>query len=523
MKVNTNFTHFWFFISLTAILIPSLTFAQKQNKIKKLGAKSAIMDTKKGTRILVGDVRFKQGKTLMFCDSAVSYAKANEMKAFGNVKIEDKSNHTTMVGDSLIYSSTTGIGKLRGSIVLKSKTQILKTSILDFDTKSNLSKYYGGGTITNTENNSVLKSERGYYYSNSQVFFFKKNVVYINEEYTILSDTLEYVSLAEKVKFHGPTNITSDSNSIYCESGFYDKPNHLSTFSVNVKMISTEQTMNADSVIYNQQYKIGKAYGNVEILDTINKSEIYGDYAKYNNIARTSLVTGNLRLVMEFTNDTLQLHSDSLFTNMDSTNQHRLVHAYHHVQFYKPDMQGKCDSLSLSELDSTIRMYNTPVVWVDSNQVTGKEIIIKNYDGIIDNMQIFEEAFITSEEDSALYNQVKGKALYAHFKNNEIYKIDVNRSGQTIYYARDEANKLMGMNRLNCSNMSVFIDSTGVNNIKFYKQPDGTFLPMDKVTTEMKLLRHFYWRANEQPKTVEDIFNWTDVPDYITNRRVSRY
>ena len=185
-------------------------------------------------------------------------------------------------------------------------------------------------------------------------------------------------------------------------------------------------------------------------------------------------------------------------------------------------MQGKSDSLSFSEADSTMRLYTQPVVWTDSNQITGKEIIIKTYDGVIQNMQINDQAYIISEEEKDLYNQVKGKTLFAHFKDNEINRIDVNRSGQTIYYVRDEAKELMGMNRLDCSNMSIFIDSAGINNIKFYKKPDGTFFPMKDITPEMKLLRYFYWRIDEKPKTKEDIFNWTDVPAYIVNRRLGK-
>jgi hypothetical protein len=167
-------------------------------------------------------------------------------------------------------------------------------------------------------------------------------------------------------------------------------------------------------------------------------------------------------------------------------------------------------------------LYNSPIVWNDSNQITGKEIVIKTYDGVIQNMRINEEAFIVSEEETELYNQVKGKTLHAFFKDNEIYRIDVNRSGQTIYYVRDEQDELMGMNRLDCSNMSIFVDSAGINNIKFYKQPDGTFFPMKEITVEMKLLRHFYWRIEERPLTIEDIFNWTDVPDRVVNRRRSK-
>lgn len=516
------------YVLLLMVLLSSTgnttVFAQKKSKIKILGANEGkYIEAQYGkAKILTGNVRFKQGKTLMFCDSAVLYSETNSMKAYGNVRIEEKAKKTEMTGDSLIYDGNTKNGKLQGTIKLINDKQILRTHYLDFDVGKNLAYYSGGGEITNNDDHSILKSKIGYYHSDTQVYFFKDSVSYVTDDYEIDSDTMQYNTPTDIVYFHGPTDIVSDSSSIYCESGWYDKRNRFSTFSQNVEMVSDEQILYADSVAYNEAAKLGKAFGNVEILDTTNNIQINGDFARYNNRARTSLVTGNLELQLFFSKDTLHLHSDTLFTNYDSTQTHRLIHAFHHVQYYKPDMQGKCDSLSFSEADSTMRMYTHPVVWTDSNQVTGKEIIIKTYDGVIQNMRINEEAFIVSEEETDLFNQVKGKSLFAHFKNNEIYRIDVNRSGQTIYYVRDENQSLMGMNRLDCSNMSIFTDSAGVNNIKFYGQPDGTFFPMKDVTLEMKLLRYFYWRMDEKPNSVEDIFHWAEVPDYVVKRRQSR-
>ena len=514
-----------FRILFVALLLASFTArAQKKSKIKLLGADQMIYkESEHGkVRILNGNVRLKQNNTLMYCDSAAISAETNSMNAYGHVKIVDTKKNTTTTGDSLLYNGDTKKGKLRGRIRLTSDEQVLRTNHLDFDVRNNISHYYGGGVITNKKDSSILKSEIGYFHSNTQTFFFKDSVSYYTSDYQITSDTMKYNTQTDIVYFFGPTNIISDSSTIYCESGWFDKPNNKSTFSQNVTINSDGQILNSDSLIYLQKQKTGEAFGSVEIIDTTNRTEVYGDYAKYNNLLGTSIVTGHLELIMAFTKDTLHLHSDTLVTEYDSTQTKRLIHAFHHVQFFKPNMQGKCDSLTFSEIDSTIRMFQTPIVWVDSNQVTGKEIIIKTFDGEIENMRINDEAFIVSEEDTALYNQVKGKTLFAHFKDNEIYRIDVNRSGQTIYYVRDEDNSLMGMNRLNCSNMSLFIDDHGIDNIKFYKNPSGTFFPMKDVTLEMKLLRYFYWRIDERPTSIEAIFNWTDVPDYITNRRRSR-
>lgn len=504
--------------------MPSHGVAQKKNKIKILGAKKMVYSQEKYGKatILVGKVKFKHNQNLMFCDSAVMISETNTMNAYGHVRIKNKARKTTITGQTLKYNGDQKEGVMRGNIVMENETQILTTNHLVFNLITNISHYYNGGTIIGKEDSSILISDRGHYHSTIKTFFFKDSVSYQTKDYLILTDTMKYNTQANMVHFYGPTNIYSDSNHVYSEFGEINNELGTSAFSQNVVMTSKEQILKGDSVFYSKNTKIGEAFENVEIIDTLNHLVINGKYATYNTKTKTSLVTGNLEMIMGFSKDSLHLHSDTLFTEYDKTQTHRLMYAYHHVQFYKPDMQGKCDSISFSESDSTINMFYTPVVWVDSNQVTGKQIKIKTYDGKIDHMRIDEEAFIVSQEDTALWNQVKGKSLFAHFDSNKIYQIDVNRSGQTIYYVRDEDKSLMGMNRLNCSNMSMYMTNNKIDRIMFYTQPDGTFLPMEKVTYEMKLLRHFYWRIDEKPTCIDDIFRWTDVPEYIVNRKRSR-
>lgn len=501
----------------------SLT-AQKRTKIKLLGADEFRYSVEKTgkDKILIGHVTFKLGSQLLYCDSAILSSEKNAMKAYGHVKIVDQAKASTMTGDSLFFNGNKKQGKLRGKIKVDSKTQVLTTRHLDFNTATNSVHYFNGGYIIFKEDSATLTSGIGHFYSAQNLFQFKDSVVYTSADYIITSDTMHYESKQGLVTFLGPTNIVSDSSSIYCESGWFNQKSGISTFSQKVHLVSDEQILNCDSLIYNKTSSEGDAFGSVQIIDTLNNLEVRGEIANYNNTKGTSLVTERVHMIMGFTKDTLHLHSDTLTTKFDSAHTNRIINAFHHVQFFKPDLQGKCDSLSFAEKDSTIKLYKNPVVWIDSNQVTGKEIIITTYDGIIQNMRINEDAFIVSQEDTALYNQVKGKSLFAHFNNNVIYRIDVNRSGQTIYFVRDESKQLMGMNRLNCSNMSIFISEGGMDNIKFYNQPEGTFFPMKDVTLEMKLLRHFYWRINEKPQSIEDIFHWTEVPEYVINRRTSR-
>jgi hypothetical protein len=214
-----------------------------------------------------------------------------------------------------------------------------------------------------------------------------------------------------------------------------------------------------------------------------------------------------------YENDTLYLHSDTLYTLYDSTREHRVIRSYHKVKFYKSDIQGKCDSLLYSTADSTIKMFIDPVIWSDANQMSGTTITIRTYDGNVESLFIEDNAFIVSVQDSTkeFYNQVKGRTLLAHFRDNKVYKIDVNGNGETIYYAEDDEDKeAMGMNRLACSEMTVYMDSNQIDNIRFYNKPEATLYPLKDLTDELQYFRYFEWRGAERPKKREDVFIWRE-------------
>jgi hypothetical protein len=145
--------------------------------------------------------------------------------------------------------------------------------------------------------------------------------------------------------------------------------------------------------------------------------------------------------------------------------------------------------------------------------MSGTTITIRTYDGNVESLFIEDNAFIVSVQDSTkeFYNQVKGRTLLAHFRDNEVYKIDVNGNGETIYYAEDDEDKeAMGMNRLACSEMTVYMDSNQIDNIRFYNKPEATLYPLKDLTDELQYFRYFEWRGAERPKKREDVFIWRE-------------
>ncbi|MBL4625385.1 MAG: hypothetical protein JKY42_09645 [Flavobacteriales bacterium] len=481
-----------------------------KRKVQIISANSLEVDPKKGkgAKRLIGNVAFKQGNVYMYCDSAYFFTKTNTLDAYNNVRIV-QGDSLTLLGDTLHYNGDSRFAKIRGNVKLDNNQMILKCSQLDYDLENEFGYYVGGGTVYNKEDKSTLTSDQGYYYPNTEYFFFKDNIHLKHPDYDIRADTMKFHSKSEITYFLGPTYIKVDGNDVYCEKGKFNPKAKTSYFVKNASITSAEQIIKGDSIFYDQGNKIGELFGNVSIIDTTENLTINGDYSKYNEIDSTSIVTGNVLLTQIYDADTFYLHSDTLLSYYDSSKTYQNISAFHHVQFYKSDMQGKCDSLVFSDVDSTIKMYNDPIMWSEENQMTGDFIEIKQYDGEVKYFSLLKNAFIISEEDTTKYNQIKGKDMVGHFKKSELYRINVLNNGQTIYYAKnDEDSTYIGVNKAVCSNMIILLDSAGIKTITFLTQPTATLFPLDKVKSSELILAGYKWCGDIRPKRKEDIFEW---------------
>jgi lipopolysaccharide export system protein LptA len=492
-------------------LISVQIFAQKKTKVEILNANTLEYDEnlEKNVRRLIGNVQLKHEDAIMTCDSAYMYTETNSFDAFGNVHIY-QGDSIQLFGDSLKYNGNTRKAQLNGNVRLIDKDMMLTSNNLNYDLKTKLAYYYGGGIIVSNKNNINLKSNQGYYYTQTKEFFFKDKVVLKHPQYEMFSDTLKYNTFTEITYFYGPTRIISDSNLIYCENGWYDTRNDISQYSKNAYLFSKEQKLFGDSLHYDRKLGIGKAFKNITIIDTIQKIMVNGDYAVHYEKENRSIVTGKTMLTLMFDNDSLFLHADTLLSVFDSTQTHRTLFAYHKVKFFKNDMQGKCDSLVYTFQDSLIRLFNDPILWSDENQLSAEYIEIKMHDGKAEQLEMKNMAFIISQEDTTKFNQIKGKNMTGYFENNQLSFVDVREDGQTVYYVKEDNGNYIGVNKAESDNIRIYLEDKAVKKITFLKKTKATLYPLDQAKEDELRLNGFNWRSTIRPKNIEEIFLWQE-------------
>ncbi len=527
MKMKHAFFTCLFFL----ILIADLT--AQSNKIELLGANSLKYDKSLGVdaQRLLGNVRFKHKGAIMYCDSAYLYSTNNSLDAFGKVRII-QGDTLTLHSDKLYYNGNTQYVKVRDNVTLNDQNMTLKTNTLDYDRKTGKAIFYDRGTIISTENDNKLVSCEGIYDANNSFFYFRDSVVLNNPNYRVETDTLNYGNTTEIAYFEGPTFIFSDQNTIYCENGWYDTKRDISQFNENAYLDNGKQILKGDSLWYDRNLGLGKAYENVSIIDTTDRLDINGNYGEYDEKSNKSLVTGRAEMVQYDKLDSLFLHGDTLLAIKDSIRGDR-IYAYHNVRFFRSDMQGAADSLVFSQSDSLIHMYNNPVLWSEHLQITGDTIEIKSAEGKIENLYVFENAFMADRVDSLKYNQIKGKRLTGYFRNNDLYKVLIKGNGESLYYAAEEQKvapdssaattdssqnelkptleyKYIGVNKAICSDISIYLIDNRVQRIVFLNKPDGTFYPLFKFPEEERFYKGFNWEEERRPISHADIFRKTE-------------
>lgn len=501
-----------------SFLFPVFLQAQQQAKIEILNANSLEYDETlgKNAKRLIGDVQFKHEDALMFCDSAYFYSESNSMDAYGHVKIL-QGDSLQLFGDSLNYSGETQKALLRGNIRLINNDIELSTSFLDYDRKQNMAYYYGGGKVVSQKENNTLVSDLGYYYADSKFFFFKKEVVLTNPEYTIEGDTLQYGSQSKIVTFLGPTTITSKNDFIYCENGWYNTNTNTSKFFENSYLYSDNKIITGDTLYYERETGYGNITCNGAINDTLENIILQGDLIHLFQQKDSVMITNEALMMQLFDTDTLFLHADTFnvstqFISNDSvptqTDTIRNLMAYHHVKFFKSDMQGKADSLVYNFSDSTVNFYKDPIIWSKENQLTAIFIYLQMKDGTIDAIYLNEEAFIISKADSLFehFNQISGGNIVGYFKDKNLHKIRVIENAQTIYYARDDEGKYIGVNKAEGNDMLIFLEDNQLSSLTFIKDPEAILYPINEPSPKDLVLKGFDWQIKERPNNQFDIF-----------------
>lgn len=474
-----------------------------------------------------GNATFSHKDMRMTCDSLYHYSDSNYIYAYGNVHAV-QNDTLNMWGDFVFYNGNTELAKVRHNVVLQDPQLTLSTDSLNYDAFNRIGHYFNGGTIKDSVN--TLVSDIGYYFLSINEMFYKDSVKVYTPDYTLYSDTLKYQTQSKLITILGPTTIVGEDRTLYSEYGWYNSITSHAELYKNNTLTYNNYIGRSDTLVVDSVSGTAIMRQNIHLYDTINKAIVEGNYGEVLRHNDYAFVTNKAMLILVGQADSLFLHADTLSINKDSIDNN-VMKAYHGVRFYSMDLQGVCDSIVYPTADSTIYLYIAPIVWASGNQLTGTTIDMHMVNNEVDKFNLNNKAMIVNQVDSTMYkltpdqrgvlfNQIKGRDMTGYVRNNELYLMLVDGSGESAYYP-DDNGFIIGLNKATSSNIKIELENKKIKDITFINNVEGTLNPLFMVTPEDGKLRDFQWHIDKKPMKKEDIFRptpKTSVTDTIAPR-----
>jgi hypothetical protein len=184
----------------------------------------------------------------------------------------------------------------------------------------------------------------------------------------------------------------------------------------------------------------------------------------------------------------------------------RFFRAYHHVRIFSDSMQAVCDSLFYSGKDSIFRLYTEPIVWASNSQVTGDTIFMYTKNKQPYQLHVFENGLMINKTGEEMYNQIMGNRLFGYFVNGEIDNVRAKGNAESIYYAKDNEEKLVGINKATSDIIDMRFKNKALNKVIFISAVQGTMFPVNQAAEEDKRLRNFKWLDEKRPKSKFELY-----------------
>ncbi|MES2796473.1 MAG: OstA-like protein [Bacteroidota bacterium] len=469
---------------------------------------------------LIGNVALRQNTSTMFCNIAILNRITNSVEAFGNVKII-QADTVTITGDNATYNGNSRVSKITGNVLLNDNTIKLKTDRLDYDLNTHVAYYNNNGKIE--DGKSTLTSKEGFYDTVTKIFMFYKNVKIVDQESTVVTDSLKYSTLSKEAFFIAPTNIYTKTDTMQVKRGVYNTVTKVSNFYGRSTARTKDYLLTADTLFFDSPTEIGILKGNAEIVAKKDSIILNGNLGKYYGKQGFSSMTNNAIMRMIQGRDTLFLTADTLLSIENKELKTRRLSAYNHVIIFRKDLQGRCDSLSYSMSDSTISFFQKPILWANGSQSEADSINLRLINSKVRIMNLSTKSFVITQDSSKNFNQVKGRRITTYLTaDSKIERVNVVGNGESIYFALDENNKMIGMNRVDCSRMNINFKNNAVKRIAFIGKPDASLTPPHELTAEKKELDGFRWREKEKPTREATILNRITSSNVVESLVIAR-
>lgn len=436
----------------------------------------------------------------------------------------------------------------------------VKTKDLVYESDLNLATF--GHATDAWKDENMLSSNRGWYDRGRELFFFTDKVHVMSEDQEGWCDSLFFHRSTSDIEMLGNAQVTDTTRNVFALAGRIEYLDTLSKVTLTRDPAVISQTeeqdgavdtvyLGADKLVYFTQMMfqvdslaVEESMKRLEELDVdpvgefrkkaaeeaakaaeeaaMNDPNLAAKKQAKEQKAKASKPTAAKKqpsVQEEVDEDELTAVSDSLSVSdslavtdslavadtiaveppKDST-RIGFLEALKNVRIYKKNMQVVCDSLVYSDLDSLARLFLDPVVWQESNrQYSADSITVVVKGGAMDKASLMSNAFITIQEDTAHFDQIKGTEMLAFFdEKGGLKRFDVLGGASALFYI-EENESLATVNKTDSKMLSATFKDGNIQRIHYYDQPKNDGYPVVQLSREDRQLKGFSWQPERRP------------------------
>jgi lipopolysaccharide export system protein LptA len=429
-----------------------------------------------------GHVKVKQGNTLFYADSAIINPVLNTLESFGNVHIND-ADSIHIYAQYLRYMGIDKKALLTKKVRLTDKKSTLTTENLTYDVNLKLGTYLYGGKVVNKK--TTLTSTEGNYYGDTKDIYFYKNVLLLQPDGTIKTDSLQYNTTTEVSTFISPT-VIKDKNglTIKTREGFYDIKKKIANLYKRSIIEDSTFSITADEIAIDSLNGLSEFRGNAvyRSKDKEQGFDMIANNIKTNNKRSTIMATQIPLLIIKQGSDSIFITADTLFSGrvidllktkkipnvrpvpLDTSIKKEITKAIikdtvkaviAKSTIKKGNSKNSIDSIKIKSeptVDSTLKYfeaYKNVKIFSDSLQAVGDSLFFSGQDSVF---RLFDNPILWAQE-----NQISGDTIYLFLKNKKPERLYVFENALSISKV-DSSNYF---NQVRGNSINALFDSTG--------------------------------------------------------------
>ena len=201
--------------------------------------------------------------------------------------------------------------------------------------------------------------------------------------------------------------------------------------------------------------------------------------------------------------------ADSLALLSKDSTKINFIYGIKNVKVFRSDMQVSCDSLAYTDLDSLIRLYESPIVWNEiKRQYTADSITVIVRNRSLDRASLMSNAFIIVQEDSLSYDQIRGAEMMAYFDSTGTLKRFDSMGGASGVFFIDENGTLATVNKFEAKMLTATLKNGNIQDLNYFDAVKSDAYPVVQMKKDEKILKGFDWQPDKRPKGPEDITSY---------------